>query len=124
MSLGRVILYVRDMDACIRFYREFFGYTPHQLEGDRLIELTPPDKTSGASILLHPAGKTRKQGQTQLKLVFDVPNVEAFLSSTPAAAEHFGPLHRADGYVFSNAMDPAGNSVQISSWAFVVPSPK
>ena len=68
--------------------------------------------------MLHPLGRGRKSGQTIAKLIFDVPDVGAFCTR---AAEHglpFGAVHKADGYVFANARDPAGNAISISSRAY------
>ena len=57
-------------------------------------------------------------GQSQVKLVFDVEDVAAFRAEAETGGLVFGPIHQADGYDFSNARDPAGNPVQISSRAF------
>ena len=63
---------------------------------------------------MHPAAESQKMGQVLVKLSFDVRDVEAFV------AEHdfFGPIHHVPGYEFSNAKDPSGNSIQVTSRAF------
>ena len=115
--LGRILLYVRDIEAVARFYALHFGFRVHREAGDRIVELESPDR-AGANIMLHPLGRGRKSGQTLAKLVFDVPDVDAFCAR---AAEHgleFGGIHGADGYEFANARDPAGNSISVSSRVF------
>ena len=115
--LGRILLYVRDIEAVARFYVLHFGFRIHREADDRIVELESPGGV-GSNIMLHPLGRGRKIGQTVAKLVFDVPDVDAFCAR---AAEHglaFGGIHKADGYVFANAKDPAGNSISVSSRVF------
>ena len=115
--LGRILLYVHDIEAVAEFYALHFAFRIHREEGDRIVELKSPSG-AGSNIMLHPLGRGRKSGQTIAKLVFDVPDVEAFCAR---AAEHgleFGPIHKGDGYVFANAKDPAGNSISMSNRAF------
>lgn len=108
-GLTHILLYVRDMAAVIDFYKRLFDYKAHQIEGDRIVELRPAD--TGAILLLHQAAKGQKQGQAQTKLVFRVPDVDAFCTRHP----EFGKIHNADGYQFANTKDPAGNSVQVTT---------
>ena len=110
--LSSLVLYTSRMDEMARFYVDLFGYSVHQSEGDRIVELRPPG--TGITLLLHPMGKGRKQGQTLIKLVFATDDVPAFCAACQAKGLEFGPLHAADGYVFANAKDPAGNSVSVS----------
>ena len=115
--LGRILLYARDIEAVARFYALHFGFRIHREAGDRIVELESPAGV-GSDIMLHPLGRGRKSGQTVAKLVFDVPDVDAFCAR---AAEHgleFGSIHKGDGYVYANARDPAGNSISVSSRAF------
>ncbi|WP_425248535.1 VOC family protein [Chelativorans salis] len=85
--------------------------------GDRIVELRP--NGDGISILLYPAAKGQKEGQALVKLVFDVEDVPEFLRLASDKGLVFGPIHQADGYVFANAKDPSGNSVSVSSRAFM-----
>lgn len=114
--LGRLILYTKKIDALVAFYGLHFGFVAHRREGDRIVELRP--QGAGLTLLLHPAGKGRKEGQALVKLVFDVEDVEAFCRAAEARGLVFGPIHRADGYVFANARDPSNNPVSVSSRAF------
>lgn len=116
VPLGRIILYTKKPDEVAAFYCEHFGFTPLRLEGDRIVELVA--QGTGANILLHPMPKGRKDGQTLVKLVFDVEDVEGFCRRAKDRGLEFGPIHHADGYSFANAKDPAKNSVSVSSRAF------
>lgn len=111
-ALTSLILYTSKMEEMAQFYADFFGYSVHVSDGDRIVELRPPE--DGAVLLLHPMGKGRKQGQAQVKLSFATEDVEGFCAGCAAKGLVFGPVHKADGYVFANAKDPAGNSISVS----------
>ena len=115
-NLARITIYTRKIDEMIAFYANHFGYRAHIDPEDRIVELTPPQ--SGAILMLHPLAKSRKAGQTLVKLGFDVENVPAFIEKSAQNGLTFGPVHRADGYVFSNAKDPAGNAISVTSRAY------
>ncbi|TPO12761.1 VOC family protein [Mesorhizobium sp. B1-1-5] len=115
MPLNRIILYVRNIEAAVTFYERHFGFKAHR-EGDRIVELVNP--AGGASLMLHLAAKGQKKGQSTVKLVFDVEDVEAFAACSAKDGLEFGALHRGDGYAFANARDPSGNPISISSRAF------
>jgi predicted enzyme related to lactoylglutathione lyase len=115
-ALNRIILYTGKMDEMIGFYARHFGYREQRLDGDRIVELVPPE--GGAILMLHPAAKGQKQGQSLVKLVFDVSDVPAALQALKDGGVETGPVHQADGYAFANFKDPSGNPVSISSRAF------
>lgn len=115
-ELGRLVIYTRKIDEMARFYSEHFGFLVLRREADRIVELRPI--TSGASLLLHPAAVTQKEGQSLVKLVFDVADVAAFCEAAKRKGLEFGKIHHAEGYAFANAKDPANNSIQVSSRAF------
>ncbi|MEQ8601080.1 MAG: VOC family protein [Devosia sp.] len=116
-GLGRIIVYTKRIPEMISFYSGLFSFTAVQRSGDRLVELRP--NSDGISILLHPAAKGQKEGQALVKLVFDVEDVPEFLRLATKKGLVFGPIHQADGYVFANTKDPSGNSVSVSSRAFM-----
>jgi predicted enzyme related to lactoylglutathione lyase len=116
--LNVIVIYARDMQRAANFYRAYFGFTTTGDVIEGLIELTAPE--GGASILIHQAAKSVKLGQVGVKLVFSVPDVEAFKATSAARGLEFGSTHQANGYAFANAKDPDGNSVSISSRAFRV----
>ncbi|QDG79749.1 VOC family protein [Labrenzia sp. PHM005] len=97
------------------FYCRHFGYTALPAAGG-LIELKAPD--AGCDLLLHPLAKGRKAGQTLVKLVFQVEDVETAKSGFAVHGLDFGPIHQGNGYQFANAKDPAGNAISISNRIF------
>lgn len=115
-KLGRAILYCRQVEQTAAFYESHFGYQVSHDPTDRIVELRPPG--DGLVLLLHPAGKGQKQGQVQLKMVFDVEDVPTFRAALMESGVEVGPLHHADGYVFANLKDPSGNALSISGRAF------
>jgi len=116
-QLGRIIIYTKKLEEVADFYRKHFGFEVLRLEDDRIVELVT--QGTGGNILLHPMSPGRKDGQTLVKLVFDVEDVEEFCRSSETRGLKFGTIHRADGYCFANAKDPAKNSISVSSRAFV-----
>ncbi len=120
MPLNRLVIYAQNIEESATFYERHFGFRPLQLPGDRIVELVSQD--GGANILLHPAAKGQRRGQSAVKLVFDVEDVPAFCAARALEGLVFGPLHSADGYVYANAKDPDQNPIQVSSRAFRQPS--
>ncbi len=114
--LNRIIIYTRHMDAMVVFYQRYFGFSPLHDEQDRIVELRNP--AGGVILMLHPASKGQKQGQSLAKLVFDVEDVERFCAECEKRGLAFGPVHKVDGYAFANAKDPSGNTVSVSGRAF------
>jgi predicted enzyme related to lactoylglutathione lyase len=115
MRLGRLVLYVRDVEATIAFYERYFGFKTLRLKGDRIVELVASD---GANLLIHRAAVSQKMGQVLVKLAFDVEDVEEFCAECASRGLKFGPIHHGDGYVYANAKDPSGNPISVSSRAF------
>lgn len=110
--ITRVILYVRDIPKVAAFYERHFGMQRKPTVNDGWLELGSPD--GGCDIALHIASVAQKSGSAA-KIVFGVADVPAFVKERAAAGLEFGVTHRIDGFTFSNARDPAGNSIQISS---------
>src|SRR5690349_7313066 len=116
MPLNRIILYAMDVEQTVAFYEKFFGFTAVREDGDRIVELVASD--GGARLMIHQAGRAQKAGQSQVKLVFDVEDVEAFCANCARHGLIFSALHQGQGYVFANARDPAKNSISVSSRAY------
>ena len=109
-TLWGLVLYTLKIQEIAAFYAMCFGYDALGVTSDRIVELCPP---GAGTTPLHPMGKGRKQGQTLVKLVFGCADVPGFCKAARAKGLEFGPLHRADGYVFANTRDPTGNSVSV-----------
>ena len=119
-TLNRIILYAKDVDETVRFYETHFGFVAQREAGDSAVELAPSN--GGAILMILPAGKGLKVGQSKVKLVFDVEDVESFCAECAEEGLIFGSPHVASGYAYANAKDPCGNSIQVSSRAFRVRS--
>jgi len=115
LSIARIILYVKDIPAVATFYRRFFGMEPLPGATDGWLELACP--SGGCTLALHQAAKSQKSGAA-MKLVFGIADVPAFVEASKEEGLIFGPIHRADGFAFANAKDPAGNSISVSSRGF------
>ena len=120
-SINRIVIYTRKLEEMTDYYTRFFGYTAHHQDDDRIVELRPA--AGGLTLLLHPAAKGQKDGQSLVKLVFDVEDVEHFCRDMAVRGLAFGPIHRGNGYIFANAKDPSGNSISVSSRAYRTPKP-
>lgn len=116
MPLNRLLIYARNVVETAQFYEKHFGFIAASLPGDRIVELVAQD--GGANIMLHRAARGQKSGQSIVKLLFDVEDVEGFCRQCAENGLEFGPIHKADGYLFANAKDPCQNSVSVSSRAF------
>ena len=116
MPINKIVLYAKDVEATIVFYEKHFGFQAYREPGDRIIELIHPE--GGASLMIHPAAKGQRSGQSVIKFVFDVRDVRAFCDDRAKAGLVFGSIHQADNYAFANAKDPCGNSISVSSRAF------
>ena len=115
-AIHRIIIYTKKMEEMAEFYAEFFGYETIKRDGDRIVELRP--RAGGLTLLLHPASKGQKEGQSLVKLLFDVEDVEIFRDDLNRRGLNVGPIHEAEGYQFANAKDPSKNTISISSRAF------
>lgn len=115
-QLTRVILYVRDIPKVATFYTKHFGLVPIPGAEEGWLELAPIN--GGCSIALHQATTAQKRG-SEIKLVFGIRDVAAFKRQCEKAGLKFGVIHQAEGFQFSNAKDPAGNAIQISSRGLV-----
>jgi predicted enzyme related to lactoylglutathione lyase len=114
--ISRILLYVKDIPKVADFYIKHFGFVPQPSQEDDLLELT---SASGSfSLLLHQASKGHRVGQSCIKIIFDVHDVEAFKGKALKQGLKFGMTYKADRYEFANARDPAKNPIQISSRTF------
>jgi catechol 2,3-dioxygenase-like lactoylglutathione lyase family enzyme len=120
--IARIVLYVRDIPTVAAFYEKHFGFVPLTgakaqpgSKGDWL-ELASP--AGGCTLGLHQASKAQKSGAA-MKIAFAVRDVRGFKAARERAGLKFGVVHKAEGFEFANAKDPAGNSISISSRGLV-----
>jgi len=114
IPVSSVLLYVKDVAKVAQFYVEHFGYLeePGSTAGYRVLSAG-----KGCAITVHQAAKSQSSGAA-VKIVFAVADVPKFIAERAAAGLRFGTIHEAEGYFFSNAKDPASNSISVSSRVF------
>jgi predicted enzyme related to lactoylglutathione lyase len=112
VQISRIVLYVRDIPKVATFYQTHFGFRPLPGTEPGWLELAAPG--GGSSIALHQASKAQKRG-SEIKIVFGVRDVRGFKAGCEANGLRFGVVHDTGEFQFSNAKDPAGNSISISS---------
>ena len=110
--ISRILLYVRDQPRVADFYVRHFGFVEVPRKHRDLIELKSP--AAQFSLLLHQASKGHRTGQSCIKIVFDVDDIESFKRESLRKGLKFGKTFKGDGYEFANARDPAKNPIQIS----------
>ena len=116
-SVSRILLYVRDPQKIADFYVEHFAFIQKPQVRDDLIEVR--SSVCAFSLLLHQASKGHRLGQSCIKIVFDVEDIEAFKKKSEKKGLKFGVTYKGEGYEFANARDPAKNPIQISRRAFL-----
>lgn len=112
LPITRIILYVRDIQKVAAFYQKHFGLKPLPGAEKGWLEIGSP--TASCRLALHQAAASQKRG-SEIKIVFGVKDVRKFKAERESAGLKFGVVHKAGDHEFSNAKDPAGNSIQVSS---------
>ena len=111
-QLSSLVLYVKNMPRIAEFYVRYFGFMAQSQVHDDLIKLVTPDQNF--SLLIHQASKGHRVGQSCIKIVFDVEDVESFKNQAREDGLIFSKTHKGEGYEFANARDPAQNPIQIA----------
>ncbi len=116
--LARIVLYVKDIPAVAAFYQRHFGMKPMPGDDAGWLELS---SGTGCTIALHQAARSQKSGAA-MKIVFYVNDVKAFKARAARRGLKFGTVHSGSGIEYTNAKDPAGNSISVSSRLFARPA--
>ena len=112
IPISRIILFVRDVPGVAAFYQRHFGLVPLDGSEDGWLELS----AGGCNLALHRATTTsRERGRSPAKIVFALADIHAAKEHFAANGLKFGKVHEVNGFAFSNARDPEGNPIQISS---------
>lgn len=114
--ITKIAIYAKDMPKTSKFYQKRFGFQEIANEDGKLIELAQSGK--GCKLMILQASKGHRVGQSSIKIVFDVEDIETFKEQCLANGLKFGAIHQCDGYAYANARDPGKNPIQISSRAF------
>lgn len=116
-AVSRILLYVRDPQKVADFYVRHFAFIRKPQVHDDLIEVV--SSACAFSLLIHQASKGHRIGQSCIKIVFDVDDIEAFKKESAKNGLKFGVTYKGENYEFANARDPAKNPIQISRRAFM-----
>lgn len=113
--ITQIALYVRDLQKVADFYRKHFDFYAVIEAADKMRLVSA---AGGCEIVLLQASKGHKIGQSTVKIIFDVEDIESFKQQKATEGLPFGATHSGIGYQFANARDPAENLIQISSFRF------
>jgi catechol 2,3-dioxygenase-like lactoylglutathione lyase family enzyme len=110
--ISRIILFVSDVPKVAAFYQRHFGLEPVGPAEEGWLEL----KGEGCNLALHQArGHTGDGASSPVKIVFAVKDVHEAVKQFASSGLKFGKVHEWNGMAFSDAKDPEGNPIQISS---------
>lgn len=113
---GRLVVYARKMKEMAAFCCRHFSFGAVSGDDEHVVELRPRNGV----MTIHPASKGQKIGQSLVKLVFDVEDVESSFATARQSGLVFGPVHAAGGDSFVNARDPSDHPISVSSRVFSV----
>ncbi len=121
--LTHIALHVRDLEACIAFYREFCGMdVSHERESgeDRIVWLAEPGRESEFIFVLLPGGPGREQAAGDFSHFGFALDSKAAVDAIAAKADKAGCLAwvpRQESYpvgYYCGLKDPDGNFVEFS----------
>ncbi|MGE0120744.1 MAG: VOC family protein [Dongiaceae bacterium] len=122
-ALTHIALHVRDLDACIAFYREYCGMTVvHERSdhGHRVVWLAEPGKEADFILVMIPGGPGRRQAEQDYShFGFALESraaVDALADKAAAAGRLVWPPREEPfpvGY-YCGVRDPDGNFVEFS----------
>lgn len=108
VSLGGVMLFVKDMKTVIAFYRDVIGLTPEEdqpFPENRFYRFD----TGQCKLCLHSASKPNEGRQ---KLMLQVESVNAMHQHLKSKGLRLRPLKNEDGYGIFDIRDPEKNRIQ------------
>jgi catechol 2,3-dioxygenase-like lactoylglutathione lyase family enzyme len=113
MRLSYVTLFVADLPACLTFYRDRLGL-PVLHESPRFVQLGAGGTALGLHATDDPARLSRG-----VNLHFDVEDVDAAVRELQARGVvfHGEPRQEPWGARVARTQDPAGNEVELVTWA-------
>lgn len=120
-GIGAITLFVEDLEAARRFYREVFGL-PVAFEddssavfkfGDTLVNLL---RTEAAHELIEPAVVASPDGGSRMQLTIEVSDVDAMCETLAERGVKLlnGPMDRPWGIRTASFADPAGHIWEIA----------
>ena len=123
-SLTHIALHVRDLEACVAFYREFCGLGVVHERGEdassRIVWLAEPGRETDFIFVLLPGGPGRDQAERDFSHFGFALDSKAAVDAVAAKAERAGCLAwppRQEPYpvgYYCGLKDPDGNFVEFS----------
>src|SRR5262245_15109803 len=114
-GLLHIIVYVQDMEAQVRFYRDVLGFTIKFPQGlaDYKHEFWVEFETGACSLVLHGGGQKRL-GQDTPKMAFEVADIDAARAALLERGAKMGEIRSpAPGVKVADGFDPEGNPFSI-----------
>jgi catechol 2,3-dioxygenase-like lactoylglutathione lyase family enzyme len=121
-GIGAVTLFIEDLDACRRFYREVFGLPVHFEDeasavfkfGDTLVNLL---KVTAADELITPAQVAGPDAGARMQLTLEVDDVDAICEELRRRGVQLlnGPMDRPWGIRTASFQDPAGHIWEVAA---------
>lgn len=108
MNLGGIILFIKDMQGAIAYYRDILGLLPDEEQPFPAGSFFRFD-TGQCKLCLHKAGKPNGGRQ---KIVFHVESVNDIHRNLNAKGLRLKPLKNEDGLAVFDIRDPEGNRIQ------------
>jgi catechol 2,3-dioxygenase-like lactoylglutathione lyase family enzyme len=116
-GLLKVILYVQDMDAQVRFYRDVLGLRVMQPQGvhDFSDQFWVELDTGACALVLHGGGQ-RRLGADSPKLAFGVADMAAARDELLKRGARLGAVRSpAPGVQVCDGLDPEGNPFSLDA---------
>ena len=123
ISLTHLALHVRDLDACVEFYRSYAGMQlVHQRvsDGNRIVWLAEPNKESEFVLVILPGGPGRNQSSSDFSHLGFALGSRTSVDNIAERAQTEGILEwepREEPYpvgYYCGIKDPDGNFVEFS----------
>ena len=116
-----ITLFVEDLDAAKRFYREVFGLPVHFEDDDSAVfdfgnTLVKLLKTTAAPELIEPAAVASREAGSRLQLTIQVDDVDATCADLTRRGVELlnGPIDRPWGVRTASFRDPGGHIWEIA----------
>ena len=117
LPLNRIIIFVRDVQKCARFYIDVFGFTPvGDADSTEWVEL----ETGGCRLAMHACGKGKSGGadggeREPHKIVFFAKDVEKARAEVVKRGAIMAKVQRFGTLVMCAGKDVEGHVFQISN---------
>lgn len=111
---AQVIIYVREMENSLKFYRDGLGFVVSYPVDGQLNEHWMTLDAGGLSLALH-GGSSGELGSDAPGLSFIVEDLESVLAEVRSRGLEFSdPVNPHPGVVFSTGSDPDGHTVTLN----------